>query len=331
LSDYIEISLKTDVGRVPPNLKVSIGDEIVFNDLLDNDKIIKHQTQLSKRLVIQIEKSGKTKSVADANEPQSVLVEKISLNGLDQHASKFGVFEQKDNSYVKDQKVNGNEMALNGTWRMDVPVFRQPFIPELNGHQRNAFSDARVACFGCSFTYGNLLEYNQTWPHFLGDGVKNFGVGGNSISSIVGTANWYVQNFKCDKLVMLLPHVCRLQYQVNKKAVMTFIPFLLEEYKGILNDVQKEIVMFGEPSLMFSGYITKTKELMNKINQKTDLYLSSYQKDTYDFLTQEFDGISRILPFYDLDEKFSLAPDNLHPGPDHNRIFANQIRPIIGG
>jgi hypothetical protein len=327
--DEVVINLKPTTGSVPPRLRIAINGNEVFDGLLDRTKSIRHEIDLQDRLNITIHKTGKTKEVVNRKEPQEVLVDEVLLNGLSQHPDKFGVFNQKDNSYVKDQPIQGKLMALNGAWSLDVPVFRQPFIPELDRTQRDQFTDTGTACFGCSFTYGARLEYDQTWPYHLGDGAKNFGVAGNSISAIVGTAHWYVQNFKCDRLVMLLPALFRLQLHDQKKGLWTFIPFMGLDAEA--KEIVKDIVMFGEPSLLFSGYVTRMKELLTEINQKTDLYITSYQPDTYDMLDQAMNGFCKILPFYELSSQFRLASDNLHPGPEHNSIFADQIRPILGG
>ena len=325
--DKVVIYLKPTTGSVPPRLRIAINGTEVFDGVIDQPKSIRHDTESQDRLNITIHKTGKTKDVVDSKEPQEVLVDEVLLNGLSQHPDKFGVFNQKDNSYVKDQTIEGNEMALNGSWSLNVPIFRQEFFPELDQTQRDKFTDIGTACFGCSFTYGALLDDNQTWPYHLGN-AKNYGVGGNSISAIVGTAHWYVQNFKCDRLVMLLPHVCRLQLHDQQKGLWTFIPF---KNDGEAKEMVKDIVMFGEPSLLFSGYATRMKELLVEINEKTDLYITSYQPDTYDMLDKTMNGVCKILPFYEMSAEFEMASDNEHPGPEHNRTFANQIRPIIGG
>jgi len=301
----------------------------VFDGLLEQAKSIRHEIDLQDRLIITIHKTGKTKEVVDRHEPQEVLVEDVLLNGLSQHPDKFGTFVQEDNPYVTDQALQGNEMSLNGSWTLDVPVFKQEFVPELGREQRDQFTDTETACFGCSFTQGAFLEYEQTWPYHLGSGAKNYGVGGNSISGIVGTAHWYVQNFKCDKLVMLLPHVSRLQINDQKTGLWT-LTFGKNDHSRA-KEMIRDIVMFGEPSLLFSGYCKRMKELLVEINQKTDLYITTYQQDTYDVLGKTMNGICKFLPLYEVSSEYEMASDREHPGPDHNRIFADQIRPIIGG
>ena len=331
--DEVVINLTPTIVSVPPRLRIAINGTEVFDGLLDRTKSIRHEIDLQDRLNITIHKTGKTKEVVDRKEPQEVLVEEVLLNGFSQHPDKFGTFMQEDNPYVKDQTKEGNEMNLNGQWRLDVPVFRQNFIPELDETQylRDQFADTETACFGCSFTYGHGLEYDQTWPHYLGSDTKNFGVGGNSISGIVGTAHWYGQNFKCENLVMLLPQFCRLQIEDQKNGLWTFIPFRSDKEDAEAKETIRDIVMFGEPSLMFSGYSNRMKDLLIEIKQKTNLYLTSYQPDTYEMIDKTMNGVCKILPFYEMSDDFERASDQTHPGPEHNRIFANQIRGIVGG
>jgi len=342
LSDIVEISLNTNIGRVPPHLKVSIADTTIFNGNLDKAITLKHETELSKRLVINIEKSGKTKKVADSKEPQEVIVEKITLNGLSLHPDKFGTFYQKDNSYSKDKTLQGSMLMLNGSWLFDVPIFRQDFISDLDQIQKIVFTDTRIACFGDSFTSGMFLENNQTWPHYLGATnyarigyVKNrhwyAEIPGTCISSIVGRAKAYLKDYKCDNMVIVLPHPCRLQVKNKDGSIQVLMPGRTPEVEKKFKNVSRDIVMFGEGSLILAGYAGTLKNNLKEISQMTKLFVSSWVRETYESLPIINKNNFTILPFYELSDEFELASDNAHPGPEHNRIFANQIRPIIGG
>ena len=328
--DKVVIYLKPTTGSVPPRLRIAINGTEVFDGVIDQPKSIRHDTESQDRLNITIHKTGKTKDVVDSKEPQEVLVDEVLLNGLSQHPDKFGVFNQKDNSYVKDQTIQGNQMALNGVWELDLPIFRQNFIPDMERSCRDKFEDSKTACFGCSFTYGSCLEYDQTWPYHLGD-AKNYGVGGSSISSIIGTAREYVKNFDCEKIAILLPHPCRLQLEDNTGGIHTLLPGRSPEVEKMFKDVSRDIVMFGEASLLLSGYSNGLKNILKEMSQKTKVYLSAYDKDLYDCLSLLNEGHYKILPFYERSDQYDLASDNAHPGPEHNRVFANQIRPILGG
>ena len=326
--DEIVINLTPNIV-IPPRLRININGIKVFDGLLERAKTIRHDVDLQDRLNIIIHKTGKTKEVVDRKKPQEVLVEEVLLNGLSQHPDKFGVFNQKDNSNVKDQTIEGNEMALNGVWELDLPIFRQNFIPDMERSCRDKFEDSKTACFGCSFTYGALLDDNQTWPYHLG--AKNYGISGSSISSIIGTAREYVKNFDCEKIAILLPHPCRLQLEDNTGGIHTLLPGRSPKVEKMFKDVSRDIVMFGEASLLLSGYSNGLKNILKEMSQKTKVYLSAYDKDLYDCLSLLNEGHYKMLPFYERSDQYDFAEDNEHPGPEHNRIFANQIRPILGG
>jgi len=322
--DTVVINL-TPNKVIPPQLRIAINGTEVFDGVIDRARSIRHEIELQDRLNITIHKTGKTKEVVDRKEPQEVLVEQVLLNGLDQHPDKFGVFDQKDNSYVKDQTIEGNEMALNGVWEFDIPVFRQPFVPHPDKDYRDEFTDTGTACFGCSFTYGSFLEYDQTWPYHLGGNTKNYGVGGSSISSVIGTAREYVKNFDCEKIAILLPHPCRLQLEDDTGKVHTLLPGRSPEIEKKFEEISRDIVMFGESSLLLAGYSNDLKNILKEISQKTKVYLSAYDKDVYDCLSLLNEGHYKMLPFYEMSSEFTLASDNAHPGPEHNRLFAESV------
>jgi len=331
LLDKVVINLKPTTGSVPPRLRIAINGTQVFDGVIDQPKSIRHEMESQDRLNITIHKTGKTKDVVDSKEPQEVLVDEVLLNGLGQHHDIFGVFNQKDNSYVKDQTIEGDTMALNGVWELDLPIFRQNFIPDMEKSYRDKFEDSKTACFGCSFTYGMFLENNQTWPHYLGGNARNYGMSGSSISSIIGTAREYVKNFDCEKIAILLPHPCRLQLKDNTGGIHTLLPGRSPKVEKMFKDVSRDIVMFGKASLLLSGYSNGLKNILKEMSQKTKVYLSAYDKDFYDCLSLLNEDHYKMLPFYERSDQYDFAEDDLHPGPEHNRTFANQIRPIIGG
>ena len=255
------------------------------------------------------------------------------LNGLDQHPDKFGLFEMSNNFFVDEKTLQGNQMSFNGVWSLEVPIFRQPFNPRLNFESyRDRFSDSRTACFGDSFTWGQGVDADQTWPHYLSmDEVKNYGAGGNSISSILGTAEWYSTNFKCGNLILLLPHPCRLQLNDGDEWV-TLMPGRTPDVEKKFKKLARDIVLFGEPSLIMGGYANEVRRILGQINRNVDrLFISSYQDDVYECLQQVSGGLADILPRYELSEEHELASDGEHPGPGHHKQFANQIRTILGG
>jgi hypothetical protein len=345
LFDQIKISLWADIQHQSPSVSISINGADVFSGTVDRPMVLDHKAKKSSRLNVIIKKSGKTKEMADRNQPQEIVVEDVSMNGLSLHPDKFGKFHQSGNPYARDKTLEGSIMALNGSWELDIPIFRQEFVPNLDKPYRDQFVDTEVACFGCSFTYGFQLQDHQTWPHLLGgknygwadDGptgaIKQIVEGGSCISSIVGTANEYLKKNHCEKMVLLMPHPCRLQV-VDEGKVKMLLPqhsSTTTELAPGFREMSKDIVLFGEASLILSGYANTLKDLLRDMSRKTKIFISAYQQETYECFQALEDESFRILPFYEMSEEFEMAPDNLHPGPDHNRIFANKIKEIVLG
>ena len=64
------------------------------------------------------------------------------------------------------------------------------------------------AAFGCSFTYGQELEEENTWPYLLG--AKNYGVGGGSPQTVARLVEaWIPESDDVENVFVLMPPVAR--------------------------------------------------------------------------------------------------------------------------
>jgi len=329
--DKIEISLEPKYSAEPPFVSVKIDGDIIYEGPLDSNKGLVHNAELSESFSIEIDKRGKTKSLAKAGENQEVKISSLLLNGLSVHPDKFGKFYQNGNNFVGEKIIDGDTMALNGVWKLDLPILRQPFLPDLENKFRHSFANTGIACFGCSVTYGTCLELGQTWPSLLSADAENYGFAGSSISSIIGTARAYIANHTCEKMVILLPHPCRLQLKDTDGSILTLMPGRTPEVEKKFKQITRDIVMFGEASLLLSGYANALKVILRDMSRKTKIFISAYEQGTYECFRAFEDKSFTILPFYEMSEEYDMASDGEHPGPEHNRIFADKIRPIVGG
>lgn len=325
--DHIKLTIHTHFDLVPPQLKIKINNTEIFNNKAEKELILEHNEYLHDRFKITIEKSGKSKKLADKGNYQESIID-VSLNGLSQCCNKFGKFIIKNNPYIKDQTIQTNKLNLNGIWTLELPVFRQPFFKE-TGIMRDSYENTDIACFGCSFTYGNCLEKNETWPKklekMINVKIKNFGCNGNSISSIVGSALEYIENYKCNKIIFLLPHPCRLQVQDIEGNIYNLLPSRTSKVEKLFPDLIRNIVLYGEETILFAGYLDKFVQIINHIAKKADIFLSCYDKELYNILLSLKNCNFKMLPFFNRDKRYSLASDNIHPGPEHMEIFANDI------
>ena len=298
--DKLEIILDTQFDSMPARLVVKIDDETVFDDILENSKSLTSYHSLKDHYKIQIEKTGKTLDIVKKNEVQKVVIKNVLLNGLSQHPDKFGQFDQQDNLYVKDTVIQGNELSLNGVWNLELPVFRQMFqVPSITKY-RDPFEDTTVACFGCSFTYGLYLDYKESWPYYLSPTrAKNYGFMGRCIADIVSEAKYYIKNYRCDKMLMLLPHPCRLQVKDEDGRLLVLLPGRSPAVEKKFPKISRDIVMYGETSLILSGYVDAMKDIFKEISQRTRLYVSAYDRDLYQDLIDIKNDTFELLPFYE--------------------------------
>jgi len=334
--DIISLQVKPTYTKIPPHIKILVNDKLLYEGLIKESKTFTTQALIDNNLSIKIFKQGKTLEIVKNKQTQSITIEQVLLNTLSQHPDKFGQFSVKDNSYVNDHLLQTNQLTLNGTWTLDIPVFRQPFVSQYAKYSRyikDKFQNTEIACFGCSFTNGLNLEYNESWPYYLTNNKdsKNFGVGGTSISDIFATALEYVQKFKCKKIIFLLPHPCRLQlYNEEKNEYNVLLPthetsYMKKKYKNMF----KQIVMHGEPSLLLSGYVNNLLKTIEKISKYCEVFVSCYDKDFHEDIST-FNGQNfMLLPFYERSEEYPCSDKSGHPGAMHNKIFADQIKGYV--
>lgn len=264
-----------------------------------------------------------------------MMVASVKLNSCDMHADKFGNFFQFDNVYLNSQNVaNTNKLYLNGEWSIDLPIFDYHInqsVLNLNSF-RDTVGHSNIACFGCSFTYGVNLKANQTWPHYLSQKlvektIKNYGRGGNSIQEIMATALDYAKNYDAESIICLLPHPSRIQLiNPDNNELFTFYPGRSSAIDKKFPQLCKDIVMYGETSILLSGYVSKFKNTIEQINSAGKrIFVSCYDSEFYDILKNLSLDCFTLLPYYERDTKYPCSDNAGHPGKIHNRLFVENI------
>jgi hypothetical protein len=312
-------------------LKIYAQDNLIFEGQAENYMEFNFLYPDTDRFIIKIKKIGKTKEIVDKKLRQEIIVKSLKLNGCDMHADKFGNFFQFDNAYVDDQKNNTNKLYLNGEWSIDLPIFdykvNHSSLRENN--IRDVVTHSDIACFGCSFTYGANLKTNETWPYYLSDKltgkiVRNYGRIGNSVQEIMSTALEYTKNYNAKSIICLLPHPCRMQLiDPDTKKLVTLLPGRSPLIEKKFPQITKNIVLYGEASLLFAGYVKIFKDIINQINSyNKKIYISCYDLEFYQTLESlSIDNIT-LLPYFERDKKYPFSDDQEHPGKIHNRLFA---------
>lgn len=315
-------------------LTIQAPDNLIFHGQAENYMEFNFPYPDINRFIIKIKKTGKTKEIVDKNFTQEIVVASLRLNGCDMHADKFGNFFQFDNTYLEDQKTDTNKLYLNGEWTIDVPIFSYKLNHSAlhESNLRDVVAHSNIACFGCSFTYGANLKMYETWPHYLssmlpGKIIRNYGRGGNSVQEIMSTALEYAKNYDADSIICLLPHPSRMQViDPDTNMPITLYPGRSPDIEGKFSDLCRDIVMYGETSLLLAGYIGKFKQIINEIRASgKKIFLSCYDDTFYEILKNLSLGNITLLPYYERDKKYTFSDDQGHPGKIHNRLFAENI------
>ena len=317
----ILIEISTKYTSIPSYCKIYCCDEIVFDGFVYKNIKLDFQKNIDENFKLQIFKSGKTLELLKKKHIQELVIEKIILNGIELKIKEFGSFETKDNNFVKDVTLQTNICNLNGCWNFQLP--RRQLIGKINEakikERFKVLSNADIACFGCSETQGLHIEENKRWPNVLGSmmnrNINNYGIGGSNINEITAFIKYYLKNFNCSTIIMLLPHTMRKQ--LYDKGT--------NEYVNVSTTHQsnKEIILHGEEHSV-ADLAGKLKNFCDNIsNNKIKIFFSSTHRSEYNLFSKT-PCKKYMLPLIDKD-LFPIASDCVHGGIEYNRAFAESI------
>lgn len=314
-----KIKLSVEYTSLPPNCKIFLSDNLIFDNVLKNDITIDHDFKPSdQQIIIKIIKSGKNKDIVDQNHIQTINIEEILINNIEVKIKEFGKCNVRNNSYVNDHFLQTTNLTLNCEW--SITLLSQNFIGYFNveGKKhilRDKITDTDVACFGCSNTYGFCLDYTQSWPYHLGKKldlkVGNYGIPGSNINEITAFVDYYLERYNTDLIFLLLPHSMRRQVNENGKT------------KNIPphDNRNRDYIFHGENHSIINLSIFMESWLGKK--SKPNILLGLYHESEYKLL--EKTPIKKYLtPFLDVKE-YPPASDGLHFGEKYCELYAECV------
>lgn len=202
-------------------------------------------------------------------------------------------------------------------------------------------TETDLAVFGCSFTFGLGLPKEMLWHDILAKELNlsclNFGMCGASIKSIVDVFCIVSKHIKIKKAIFLLPSIVRTQIAkthplIDRVDYLTAFPGhpsqLCNSY-SINNEgyfkyfPEEELNKDAKESVYLSQFVAKHRGI--------DAYYGSWDPDTIKLLkAMQFTNGTLLpewwTPVHLSDDK---ARDKMHPGPEHNKYWANEIKPFI--
>jgi hypothetical protein len=317
--NFLEISLKTEFTSVPAHIKIFCNDQLIFDDIIDKNFLLKKQFETPKVFKLKIIKTGKNIDLVKKLHLQKVKIEKINVNGINLKINEFGNFQVHDNPYVPDHTLQTVDLNLNGTWTLQLN--EQKLIGQFNLEEafkrakfRDNLVDCDIACFGCSQTYGSFLEYTETWPYFLGKelgvNVKNFGIAGSNHNEMTALMQHYVKNYKAKTILALFPQSFRRQTVEDGEIINI----------GAHDERNKHLMFHGEEHSIvnLSMYLPAWLDSIHD-----NIMISTYQPSEHNLMM--LTPIKKhMMPYFDSDP-YPKASDGKHWGVEHNINYAKAL------
>jgi hypothetical protein len=335
----IILDIETVYDSKPCFLEILSNQKIIFKGEISKNLKIEFKYPRKNFFELKIKKTGKTLDIVKLKHRQEVYIKSLLLNGFSLHPDKFAKFESKDNPYVKNSIIQTNILTLNGVWTINLPLFDISGISTLMTTEfRDTVEDCDIACFGCSFTAGNHIDYKETYPFLLSKALNkkvcNYGIGGSNNQEIFANAIEYSKNFRCKKMILLLCHSSRLQIENEEtKELLNWylnMPNLKFETQKV-KEITRQVVLHGESSVLLSSQIPQIIKNLSIIEKNINgkVYIGFYIPEEYFLFSNIGYFKNKLLPLFELNKRFPLADDNKHPGPLHYQAWTDKIIPIL--
>jgi len=164
-----------------------------------------------------------------------------------------------------------------------------------------------ILCLGCSFTYGQAVEKEESWPEVLGiksnRDVFNLGRPGGSLDSVYRILNSWLPILK-SKDVCVLNCFRRIELYLDSKK--RFIPI--------------------GPG--FPGFLANTEYALRPVLLTNDIQYNLDKQKTLKAIKNVCDEFDSKLHFIDYDgilhetDILDLGTDGQHPGPKQQQAYA---------
>ena len=189
----------------------------------------------------------------------------------------------------------------------------------------------KVMSLGCSITEGVGVNDDETWPaqfcSHIENGVNlNFGTGGRSNDFICRCLLTYYDIIKPDLILIMYPSPLRREIYTKDGGIEPFMPtaswgYLKETDDGIktqeylthLQNNNEDFINWYKNHLLIKYFLELKK--CNWIWNGRELKSLEYDEPN------RFDG--------DYGKYLDLGVDNTHPGPNHNKTYANKLHDFI--
>ena len=181
----------------------------------------------------------------------------------------------------------------------------------------------KIGFFGCSFTFGEGVEYENTFAYLVANQNNlnpfNFGIGGSSIHRITRIFSIVTKLIKLDYAVFTLPHWQRQMYLKPNGEIINLIPhwphFDFSKISQKLTELDEDYYIIQTVSFLAWIY---DLAIANKIK----IILSSWDNELHKLCETIYPDLT-IDTFQNIEN--DKARDNSHPGIKSHKNYADKI------
>jgi len=199
-----------------------------------------------------------------------------------------------------------------------------------------------MVAMGCSITAGTGIEKDRTWPRLLdktfGTQTLNLGVPGSGTDQILNNVKYLIeQNIQFKKLIILFPVFGRRLYRIRRHDMN----FNMIDVRDIL-----DMNIFFQKDELDQYFKERSKDRVTRYNPRRDqliirriinilesngidYHVSSWSRDTFDFLEQMVDQ-KNLLPMFNKEEDTAVGIDGSHPAESIHEKWAKSIETQVG-
>jgi hypothetical protein len=263
----------------------------------------------------------------------------LEYNNREVDIRSIASLQMQDNQYVANTVIeNCNHVHFNGRLYLSFSKywFKHNILSGANIDEhyvhwdQMSFTDEEVFCVGDSFTLGEGVAQNESWPSLLDRNAFNFGSSGLSHDGCVKNVKHILQNSKHVKqIICLLPGATRKLFEFEFLGSRGCLPIsytsnytLPEEFTKEIGDI-KESILKG---IINDDWIKACTDIIYLCNKhKVECWLSTWDHDMYMHIPSK----NRLPVFPKLKTFVERASDGSHPHKKHYELFVKNIKPYI--
>ncbi len=197
----------------------------------------------------------------------------------------------------------------------------------LRGLNQELTDQPLLLCIGDSYTYGDGVAADQAWPHLLGQKlpeyqVINAGVRGANLSMMQEALHHYQSRKSATHILLTILDIDILRLSGHLKDEEFFIDSdnyytELESNCTLLEDMLRQCnALHSSVSVNLWGrdiFITRFQHLSSRLSQTC--------ADNGAFFSNKIASLMSVMSY----QKFSVSPENGHPGERAHRLIAKHM------